>query len=378
MKFSRIALLVVMMHSYTSYSMEHFFDALKETEVQRARTFVAWRNGEEQLLVKSETSPLPMLPHDLVQKIALNLDRTSMFRFAQCGNKAIYEKLNSSHRWAREWHQDGERAPLKVIQDYVVYNENLLEQCIVATPDQLCTQSFNHLFQHELADPNYCRIGKMYWKGVLYDTESFLNKPKTTVYEKAFGNGELFFKPMLYILCAKAHHSEFVCFLLEKGADPNPNSSYGHVPIQEAIHAFDGGNPLFVGNVTRCVSLVETLLEHKADIHYKDSKGSGCLHRLPFVADAHLLLPYFLNKGINQNAQDDDGNTALISWAVIINWFSEHGALPQERKDSTFESVRLLIEAKADPNVRNNRGESFFDILPRELHEDVQAIIDKQ
>ena len=172
MKFSRIALLVVMMQSYTSYSMEHFFDAFIETVVQQARTFVAWRNGEEQLLVKPETSPLPMLPHDLVQKIALNLDRTSMFRFAQCGNKAIYEKLNSSHRWAREWHQDGERAPLKVIRDYVVFNENLLERLIKSGPEQCKDPSFNDLFHHDPADPNYCRIGKMYWKGVFYDTES--------------------------------------------------------------------------------------------------------------------------------------------------------------------------------------------------------------
>ena len=209
-----------------------------------------------------------------------------------------------------------------------------------------------------------------------------LNKPKTTVdddtkkiCEKAFGNGGLFFKPMLYTLCAKAHHSESVRFLLEKGADPNPNSSYGHVPIQGAIHAFDGGDPLFVGNVTRCVSLVETLLEHKANIHYKDSKGSGCLQLLSTVADAHLLLPYLLSKGIDPNAQDNDGDTALTLWAVMVYFFFSRGGIPQERKDSTFESVRLLIEAKADPNVRNNRGESFFDILPRELHEEFRAII---
>lgn len=166
--------------------------------------------------------------------------------------------------------------------------------------------------------------------------------------------------------------------MLEKRADVNPDSSYGYSPIQGAIHAFDGKNPLFVGNVTRYVGLVETLLERKADIHYKSSKGCGCLHLLSTVADSHLLLPYLLSKGINPNAQDNDGNTALTLWAMMVNFFSRREGLYQEKEDSAFESIRLLIEAKADPTVRNNRGESFFDILPPELHQEVQAIIDKK
>lgn len=76
---SRIALFVVAMNVSLSYGMGHSFSRLVETVVQKAHTFVAWRNGEEQLLIKPEESPLPNLHYNLMQKIALNLDRTSSF-----------------------------------------------------------------------------------------------------------------------------------------------------------------------------------------------------------------------------------------------------------------------------------------------------------
>lgn len=147
-----------------------------------------------------------------------------------------------------------------------------------------------------------------------------------------------------------------------------------YVDIQDS---FNGDTPLICACRRGHLRIVSFLLRRNADVNLKNLKERTCLHyavkkRFTFfdylliiLLMPVLLIGYFLmvsktkqnetlvrmllNAGVEVNATDCDGYTAL------------HYAC--QMKNQAL--IPLLLEAHADPTIRNKHGESSLDIAQR-------------
>ncbi|XP_031245979.1 ankyrin repeat domain-containing protein 22 [Mastomys coucha] len=147
-----------------------------------------------------------------------------------------------------------------------------------------------------------------------------------------------------------------------------------YVDIQDS---FNGDTPLICACRRGHLRIVSFLLRRNADVNLKNLKERTCLHyavkkRFTFfdylliiLLMPVLLIGYFLmvsktkqnetlvrmllNAGVEVNATDCDGYTAL------------HYAC--QMKNQAL--IPLLLEARADPTIRNKHGESSLDIAQR-------------
>ena len=149
-------------------------------------------------------------------------------------------------------------------------------------------------------------------------------------------------------------HTDIVKLLIDAKADVNAKDNNGYTALMMASH-FDN------------INIVKLLIDAKADVNAKDNNGNTVLmyamsksakilkkagakniSRNIFEAaqsgDTGFIINYIKNGG-NVNLKDQDGKTALI-YAV-------------EKKDDNI--VKLLIDAKADVNVRSHGWTVLMD-----------------
>ena len=132
------------------------------------------------------------------------------------------------------------------------------------------------------------------------------------------------------------NNMEMVRYLVKKGADINAKDELGWDSL---ISACMKGN----------MEMVEFLLSNGANLNTRtDDDGQNVLMRTAWYEyDENLALAeYFVKKGIDINARDKMGNTALLIAA----------------KNEQPKMVELLLALGADKNVRNNEGKSVLDI----------------
>jgi ankyrin repeat protein len=91
------------------------------------------------------------------------------------------------------------------------------------------------------------------------------------------------------------------------------------------------------------------LMNYRAGIYPYTSKPS--LRYTPIISAAsrgnrHVVAMLLANPGIKVDAQDEDGNTAMMSAA----------------RNGSLDIVELLLKAGADPNLKNNRGKTAADL----------------
>lgn len=96
---------------------------------------------------------------------------------------------------------------------------------------------------------------------------------------------------------------------------------------------------------------VQALLENNSDLSSVDNKGDSLLHyAINCKGNALLYIIMLAERGINLNMQNNQGDTALNICA----------------KNGAKENIRLiqkLLEFKCDPNIPNNKSETFYTIL---------------
>jgi ankyrin repeat protein len=105
--------------------------------------------------------------------------------------------------------------------------------------------------------------------------------------------------------------------VLAKGADPNLPSGLGYTPIDIAIEMLD-------------IKALELLIDNKADPKYIDAFGRTYLmhaSRVGFLPAVEL----FVSKGVDVNAMDNDGFTALsIAYRhkkeIVVKYLLQNGA----------------------------------------------------
>ncbi|XP_013012520.1 ankyrin repeat domain-containing protein 22 [Cavia porcellus] len=159
-----------------------------------------------------------------------------------------------------------------------------------------------------------------------------------------------------------------------------------YVNIQDG---FNGDTPLICACRRGHTRIVSFLLKRNANVNLKNQKGRTCLHyavkkRFTFfdyllivLLMPVLLIGYFLmvsktkqneflvrmllNAGVEVNATDCDGCTAL------------HYAC--RMKNLTL--IPLLLEAHADPMIKDKHGESSLDIAQRLKFSQIELMLRK-
>ena len=135
-----------------------------------------------------------------------------------------------------------------------------------------------------------------------------------------------------------ADHSEMIQSMLKHGAKPNDADSFGKTPLMWAtVNGYPGG--------------VQALIRAGADVSAKDRHESTALsHVVDCKASEKQCLAVakqLIDAGADVNAQDGDGDTTLLM------------AAKKKQKALTD----LLLQSKADPSVKDKKGESAEPLL---------------
>lgn len=111
-----------------------------------------------------------------------------------------------------------------------------------------------------------------------------------------------------------------------------------------------GGQPLSYLSLANSIETMKALLDKGADIHYKTPSGMNLLHVLTALSaykskegyqKSARMAEYLIQKGLNPNEKDGEGNTVLH-------------LLPLDIPATDF--IEVLLKKGADSNVRNRAG----------------------
>lgn len=163
---------------------------------------------------------------------------------------------------------------------------------------------------------------------------------------------------------------EIFHILLDYGADPNPRC-LGHGTVLQLAtqkdnlemvnvllhHGVDPNNsresPLFyLTDGPNRIQIADLLIKAGADINIRDYDGNArcydgnTLLHIYAVSRDYELTKYFLNLGLDPNAQNDNGETPLNNGYPI-----------------NPNVIQLLIDFGSDPNIPNNSGRTVFDTI---------------
>jgi len=188
---------------------------------------------------------------------------------------------------------------------------------------------------------------------------------------------------MLY-LAVNYNNIELISQFLKMGANPNIQDKYGDTPLHLAIKKNDipvintGLSAHTVTSINKLSSsqlininnhnneIIELLLKYKADPSIQNNDGNTILHNIIRYASLNErkieLIKLFMSHGADINMQNKKGEAIL------------HYAL-----DLSYEVVELLLQCKANPNIKCNDGYTPLHVITwknRNNEKDVIHIIE--
>ena len=182
----------------------------------------------------------------------------------------------------------------------------------------------------------------------------------------------------LHIACQEGRY-QLAKLLLEAGANPNAPMGTGRSSISDSVEPSDestlvGLTPLHLA-VKRGPEITELLLLNKADPKLRTTDDYKTpLHMTDSISTMKLLIKY----GADINSQDRYGRTRLMTMG------KPYMNLDKLNNDSLI-GFRTLLEAGADPNIKNNEGNTALDFAKHNtnpdskpgLYRDLMELFDK-
>lgn len=182
---------------------------------------------------------------------------------------------------------------------------------------------------------------------------------------------------------------EMAQFLLECKANPNSLDDCGRTPLicrmteanpDETLSKWSNGVPFGMdpwkedrdgkcafgilmekGRFTELKSFVEeTFKYNKENVVKKDGSDNTLVHKLCSYNDSRItpLIDYLLQRGVNVNARNRSGDTALH----ILSRKITHLPGPRRMKEPCWRYIPVLRAYRARCNVKNNAGRTVQDI----------------
>lgn len=193
----------------------------------------------------------------------------------------------------------------------------------------------------------------------------------------------------LHIACIYGH-SDIVKFLLENGADCSIANIDGELPAHLAVMKKKYGGDLSPEQRVKVLRELKTL-----DGARNDGKTPLMLLVTLHFNPARELLPLFIERGVDVNATDNSGNTALLLNTKTLNMCSKdtvkelvragadvnmtdntgNTALYYALKYGNQEVARFLIKKGADYNHTNNKGESCVQVAVEKGYDTVLELM---
>lgn len=147
----------------------------------------------------------------------------------------------------------------------------------------------------------------------------------------------------LHMLCTHVSHPVTIAALLiENGAD---------IEIKDQM----GSTPLLFACVYGNMEMVKLLVDSGADIHTTDMNGDTCLHSCDDVDIIH----YLLEKGLDPNTENNEGNTpvySIFARSIEFEYFSD--------REKNMKILFLLIEYGCNLFIKNDVGKTMIDYCP--------------
>jgi ankyrin repeat protein len=184
----------------------------------------------------------------------------------------------------------------------------------------------------------------------------------------------------LFLACYN-DNIDLVSSLLTNGAKVNANDNFGLTPLHVA--AKNG-----------YANIVELLIEKGANVNAEASDGLELyeLHneyRRPGSRPLHLAVSYIdvikllVSNGADINAKDEGGQTPLQKAVFhgdknVVDFLIAQGAeigIHLAAYIGNYAKVKSLIEKGADPNSRNNDGDSVLDLAVSGGHKEIAKLL---
>ena len=148
--------------------------------------------------------------------------------------------------------------------------------------------------------------------------------------------------------------AEMVQLLLQAGSGVNVSNDEGITPL------------IMSAQMAESAEVVQMLLRAGAEVNRADAEGCTALHyaALPeaeSAAKCFAIMRILLENGAETDVRDIYGETALLQCA----------------RDGFTAGVRLLLEYKADPSLRNYEGKSPLDYARENGHAEVVELLSR-
>ena len=160
-----------------------------------------------------------------------------------------------------------------------------------------------------------------------------------------------------------------------------PRAMLQDIEIKEHITDEDGRTILmYAAMYSQSAETIKALIDAGADVNVKNKRGNTALMYAAGVNDNSEVVKALLDVGADVDVKDDHyGNTALMYAAM----YSGDDTLQDLRNGfvdmvKNSEIVRALIEAGADVNVKNNRGNTalMYEAMSRKNPEIVKVLLE--
>ncbi|HYL74014.1 MAG TPA: ankyrin repeat domain-containing protein [Bryobacteraceae bacterium] len=204
------------------------------------------------------------------------------------------------------------------------------------------------------ADPNFHEIDGRTLLMIAADNEYSAAKALLLLSHGASVNLAGSNKDTALMVAADQYQAETVKALLDRGADPNAADRQGNTVLMRAAASKrtyeEERHPL-----------IHLLLAAGADPRHKNSRGVTAL--MLMAGDGNPALPLLLEKQVEVDARDAEGNTAL-------HYAARHFARGWQRRDGW-----ALLQKGADVNAANQLGETALILAATQYEPDAAQLL---